>query len=44
MNIKDAEQFLINQPQINNVEIRVQPFFLKTVSKIPENIIIKVVD
>ncbi len=44
MTIKNAEDFLINQPQINNVEIRVQPFFLKTLSKIPENIIIKVTE
>ncbi|MCD5380326.1 hypothetical protein LR004_00205 [Candidatus Gracilibacteria bacterium] len=43
-NIVDAEDYLVNLPQINNVNIRVQPFFLKTISKIPDNIIIKVLD
>lgn len=42
--IEEAEHFLVNLPQINNVTIRVQPFFLKTIAKIPENIIIKVLD
>ena len=44
MNIDDAEDFLVNLPQINNVKIRIQPFFLDTISKIPDNIIITVLD
>ncbi len=37
-NIKKAEKILLNRTEINNVKIKIQPFFLKTISKIPENI------
>lgn len=36
--IKDAENFLINKPEINNVHIKVQPFFMNKISKLPEKI------
>ncbi len=37
-NIKEAQKNLTNRSEINNVKIKVQPFFIKTVSTIPENI------
>lgn len=37
-NTKKAEKILTNRPEINNVKINVQPFFLKTISQIPDNI------
>lgn len=36
--IDKAEKILTNRPEINNVKIDVQPFFLNSISKIPENI------
>ncbi|MDQ7023676.1 MAG: hypothetical protein Q9M97_09370 [Candidatus Gracilibacteria bacterium] len=36
--IKDAENYLINKSEINNVKIRVQPFFIEKISKLPEKI------
>lgn len=43
-NIEKAEKILINRREINNVEISVQPFFINTISQIPENIKIYVED
>lgn len=37
-NIDEAEKILINKPEINNVEIEIKPFFMKNISKIPQNI------
>ena len=40
--IKQAEKFLINKKEINNVKIEVKPFFMKNISKLTENIKIEV--
>jgi hypothetical protein len=40
--VEKAEQILTNIQEINNVDIKVTPFFLNTVSKISNNIIIKI--
>ena len=37
-NIKEAEKILTNRQEINNVKIEVKPFFIKYISKLPENI------
>lgn len=42
--VVDAEKLLINNPKISNVEIEVQPFFMKKVSSIPDNIIFKIIE
>ncbi|MDA9128990.1 hypothetical protein N9J72_00755 [Candidatus Gracilibacteria bacterium] len=39
---KEAEKILLNDPQVSNVEIRIRPFFIQTVSNIGNNIIFKV--
>lgn len=40
----NALKILLNNPNISNVEISIRPFFISKVSKIHENIIIKVVE
>jgi len=35
---KEAEKILVNKPEINNVKIEIQPFFIKKISSLPENI------
>jgi hypothetical protein len=37
-NIKEAEKILTNKSEINNVKISIQPFFIKNISKVSENI------
>ena len=41
-NIKDAEKILTNKSEINNVKINIQPFFIKNISTLPENMEIKI--
>jgi len=38
----EALKILINNPQISDVQIEIRPFFIDTVSKITDNIIIKI--
>lgn len=40
----DALKILLNNPKISDVKIEIRPFFINTVSKITDNIIIKVVE
>jgi hypothetical protein len=35
---------LLNNPNISDVKIDIRPFFISTISKISDNIIIKVVE
>jgi len=44
INKSEALKILLNNPNISNVEIEVRPFFINKISKISENIIIKVVE
>lgn len=44
MNKEDALKVLLNSPKISDVKIEVRPFFINTVSKIMDNIVIKVVE
>lgn len=44
MNKDDALKTLLNNPNISDVKIEIRPFFINTVSKITDNIIIKVVE
>jgi len=44
INKNDALKVLLNNPNISDVKIEIRPFFIKTISKINENIIIKVVE
>jgi len=37
-NIEEAEKILTNKSEINDVKIRIQPFFIKKISTLPENI------
>lgn len=41
---EDAIKILLNNPNISDVQIEIRPFFINTISKIPDNIIIKVID
>ncbi len=41
---KEAEKMLLNMPEINNIKIKISPFFLKNISKISDNVTIKIVD
>ena len=41
---EDAIKILLNNPKISDVKIEIRPFFIDTVSKIPDNIIIKVIN
>lgn len=40
----DALKILLNNPNISNVKITIRPFFIEKISKITENIIIKVIE
>lgn len=42
MNKDDALKILLNNPKISDVKIEIRPFFMKKISKITDNIIIKV--
>jgi hypothetical protein len=42
--LDQAETILINNPEINNVKIDVQPFFINKISNIPQNIHLKIID
>ncbi len=44
LNKKEAEKILLNNKKISNVEIKTVPFFLKNVSNMMENIIVKIKD
>ena len=44
INRDDALKILLNNSKISDVKIDIRPFFIKTISKISENIIIKVVE
>jgi hypothetical protein len=38
MDKEDAKKILLNNSKISNVEIETRPFFMKTISSIPNNI------
>jgi len=40
----NAIQILLNDPKISDVKIETRPFFIKNVSKLPQNIIFKVLE
>ncbi|MDR0772447.1 MAG: hypothetical protein LBF15_05525 [Candidatus Peribacteria bacterium] len=40
---EEAEKILLNNEKISNVKIEIKPFFMRNISKINENIILKVV-
>ncbi len=44
INKDDALKVLLNNPNISDVKIEIRPFFMKKISSISENIIIKVVE
>lgn len=44
MNKDEALKTLLNNPNISDVKIEIRPFFMHKVSKMPDNIIIKVVE
>lgn len=44
MDKDEAEKLLLNSPRISNVDIEIRPFFMNTISKIPDNIIFTLED
>lgn len=44
MNKEDALKVLLNSPKISDVKIEIRPFFINKISKIMDNIVIKVVE
>jgi len=44
MNKNEALKVLLNNSKISDVKIEIRPFFINTISKISDNIIIKVVE
>ncbi|MFK7780443.1 MAG: hypothetical protein QM490_04910 [Candidatus Gracilibacteria bacterium] len=44
INKNEALKILLNNPNISDVKIEIRPFFINTISKITDNIIIKVVE
>ncbi len=44
INKDEVQRILLNNPKVSDVKIEVRPFFMKNVSKIIDNIIIKVVE
>ena len=42
LNINEAKKILLNNNKISNIEIETRPFFIKTISNIPDNIIFKI--
>ncbi|MDR1944806.1 MAG: hypothetical protein LBQ59_01630 [Candidatus Peribacteria bacterium] len=40
---EEAEKLLLNNERISNIKIEIKPFFIKNISKINDNIILKVV-
>ncbi len=42
LSVEEAKSILLNHKNISSVEIKLVPFFLKRISNIPENIIVKI--
>ena len=44
MGSEDAKTILLNNPKISDVNITVRPFFIENISKIIDNIEIKIIE